>query len=85
MACSALITGCSDGGLGSASALALHEKGYRVFATTRNVSKLRELEATGLETFPMDITSETSIRDCVTAVRKISETLDLLVNNAGIV
>ncbi|KAF2199154.1 NAD(P)-binding protein [Delitschia confertaspora ATCC 74209] len=39
-----LITGCSDGGLGAAIAIALHEAGLHVIATARNPSKMKTLD-----------------------------------------
>jgi NAD(P)-dependent dehydrogenase (short-subunit alcohol dehydrogenase family) len=79
-----LITGCSDGGLGSALALAFHKSGWRVFASARNLKKLQETEAAGIESMQLDVTSLDSIK---VAVSKISEltggSLDALLNNAG--
>ena len=79
-----LITGCSDGGLGVALALEFHRTGWRVFASARNMSKLGQVEAAGIETVQLDVTSEESIAGCVAAVRALSGgSLDALVNNAG--
>ncbi|KZV97841.1 NAD(P)-binding protein [Exidia glandulosa HHB12029] len=79
-----LITGCSAGGIGHALALEFHAKGCRVFATARNVDKLADLQAKGIETFALDVTNDASVKS---AVAKISEltggTLDILFNNAG--
>ncbi|KAK5307916.1 hypothetical protein LTR99_000888 [Exophiala xenobiotica] len=80
-----LITGCSDGGLGSALALGLHKTGhFRVFATARNLSKLSDVKAAGIETLSLDVLSTPSIEACVLEVRALTNgTLDMLVNNAG--
>ncbi|KAH0847271.1 hypothetical protein AYO21_07339 [Fonsecaea monophora] len=74
-----LITGCSDGGLGSALAIALHEAGLHVYATARNPSKLAQVQAHGIETLTLDVLSAESIS---AAVAKVTH-LDILVNNAG--
>ncbi|KAI1112322.1 NAD(P)-binding protein [Nemania sp. NC0429] len=80
-----LITGCSDGGIGAALAVAFHNAGYHVYATTRNPAKMVELKAKGIETLALDVLSETSIAAAVSSVSKASEGhgLDILVNNAG--
>ncbi|KAK8102539.1 NADPH-dependent 1-acyldihydroxyacetone phosphate [Apiospora sp. TS-2023a] len=77
-----LITGCSDGGLGAALALAFHEAGFHVYATARDVAKMDQLcvaAGGGIETLPLDVQSASSIADCVAHVKR----LDILVNNAG--
>ncbi|TIC90436.1 NADPH-dependent 1-acyldihydroxyacetone phosphate reductase [Colletotrichum higginsianum] len=79
-----LITGCSDGGLGSALALAFSKAGWRVFATARNPSKLEQTTAAGIEALPLDVTSESSISECVSRVGELTGgSLDALLNNAG--
>lgn len=81
---SVLITGCSDGGLGSALALAFHKKGYRVLATGRNVAKLGEMKKNNIETLTLDVLSAESIQACVKEVSKLGDgKLDMLINNAG--
>jgi 1-acylglycerone phosphate reductase len=74
-----LITGCSDGGLGAALAVAFHNAGLHVYATARNPLKMKSLSALGIETLTLDILSDSSIAECVS---KLSS-LDILVNNAG--
>ncbi|KAK8073517.1 hypothetical protein PG994_004416 [Apiospora phragmitis] len=88
-----LITGCSDGGLGAALALAFHAAGFHVYATARDVAKMAQLCATAnaattveqsqttgmIETLSLDVQSAASIADCVARVKR----LDILVNNAG--
>lgn len=74
-----LITGCSDGGLGAALAIAFHEAGLHVYATARNPQKMTQLASLGIETITLDVLSEASIAACVAKLSK----LDILVNNAG--
>lgn len=74
-----LITGCLDGGIGAALAVAFHEASLHVYATARNPSKMEELATLGIETFTLDVQSEYSVAACVS---KLSS-LDIMVNNAG--
>ena len=74
-----LITGCSEGGMGAALALAFHEAGLRVYATARDTSKMASLSRAGIETLSLDISSAESIAACVAKI----PSLDILVNNAG--
>lgn len=74
-----LITGCSDGGLGAALAIAFHENGLNVYATAREPSKMTEVASRGIKTLCLDVLSESSITSCVSQVHE----LDILVNNAG--
>lgn len=76
---SVLITGCSDGGLGAALALAFHAAGLKVYATARNVSKTKDLQAAGITCLALDVLSDSSIAACVAQI----PSLDILVNNAG--
>ncbi|KAI1359215.1 putative short-chain dehydrogenase/reductase [Xylaria arbuscula] len=80
----ALITGCSDGGLGSAMAKALLEKDYYVFATLRNTSKAQTLKnLSNVEILQLDVSSRDSITRCAEQVKQRTSTLDILINNAG--
>jgi 1-acylglycerone phosphate reductase len=74
-----LITGCSDGGMGAALALAFHKAGFHVYATARTPSKMEHIASLGIDTLTLDVQSESSI---AAAVTKLSS-LDILVNNAG--
>ncbi|KAI1805199.1 putative estradiol 17 beta-dehydrogenase [Daldinia bambusicola] len=79
-----LITGCSDGGMGSALASAFYEAGWRVFASARNLSKLKNAQAAGIETIQLDVLSDQSVADTVTKIKELTGgTLDALLNNAG--
>jgi NADP-dependent 3-hydroxy acid dehydrogenase YdfG len=79
-----LITGCSAGGIGDALAKAFHKKGLRVFATARNLAKVEQLKALGLEVIQLDVVDDESIRQAVEKVKAATGgTLDFLVNNSG--
>jgi len=79
-----LITGCSDGGLGSALALAFHKAGYRVIATARNLSKLTATRQLGIEEIELDVLSDSSLSEAVQKLQALTgNRLDILVNNAG--
>ncbi|KAK4233024.1 hypothetical protein C8A03DRAFT_39295 [Achaetomium macrosporum] len=80
-----LITGCSAGGIGSALAMAFHKRGFRVFATARDLAKMDHLaDLANATLLPLDVTSRASIDAAVVAVKKdTGGTLDVLVNNAG--
>ncbi|OCL07544.1 NAD(P)-binding protein [Glonium stellatum] len=83
---SVLVTGCSAGGIGASMAKSFQKRGFLVFATARNVSKLPS-ELTSLpsvETIALDVTSASSIAAAVDGVsKKTGGTLDVLVNNSG--
>ncbi len=74
-----LITGCSDGGLGAALAIAFHEAGLHVYATARDPSKMTQIASRGIETLTLDVLSDSSVATCVSNL----SSLDILVNNAG--
>ncbi|KAK6068438.1 short-chain dehydrogenase [Seiridium cupressi] len=74
-----LITGCSEGGMGAALAVAFKEAGLRVYATARDPSKMASLSRAGIETLTLDVLSSESIAACAGSITS----LDILVNNAG--
>ncbi|KAJ5179440.1 hypothetical protein N7492_002650 [Penicillium capsulatum] len=79
-----LITGCSDGSLGSHLAHGFHKAGWRVFASGRDLAKMKKAKESGMETVQLDTLSDDSISKCVSQVEKLtSGSLDVLVNNAG--
>ena len=81
---SVLITGCSEGGIGDALAMEFYSKGARVFASARNLNKIKHLKAMGIETLSLDVTSPELIETAVATVCKATGgTLDILVNNSG--
>jgi 1-acylglycerone phosphate reductase len=81
---SALITGCSKGGIGDALAQEFHKNGVRVFATARNMVKVEHLKVFGIEVLQLDVLSPESIQMAAAEVLKATGgELDFLVNNAG--
>lgn len=77
-----LITGCSTG-IGRATALRLAKTGRPVYATARRVESIRDLEAAGCRTLPLDVCDEESMKAAVAAVEKAEGAVGVLVNNAG--
>lgn len=77
----ALVTGASSG-IGAATARWLAEHGYRVLLAARRVEKLAAVAAeTGGVAIECDITNPD---DVAALVETIGDSLDLLVNNAGL-
>jgi NAD(P)-dependent dehydrogenase (short-subunit alcohol dehydrogenase family) len=76
----AIVTGAS-GGIGEATARALHAAGYHVFGTYRRSPSTK---SPGIEYLACDVTSEESVRTAVGQVLTKAGRIDLLVNNAGV-
>jgi NAD(P)-dependent dehydrogenase (short-subunit alcohol dehydrogenase family) len=76
----AMVTGAS-GGIGEATARALHAAGYRVFGTSRRAPGTR---SPGIEYLVCDVTSEESVQAAAGEVLTKAGRIDLLVNNAGV-
>jgi NAD(P)-dependent dehydrogenase (short-subunit alcohol dehydrogenase family) len=83
---SVLITGCSDGGLGSALALSFAKHAnMHIFATARDTSKMSALsDKSNITLVHLDVTNAQSIKSAVATVSSATGgKLDYLVNNAG--
>lgn len=86
---SVLITGASTG-LGLETAVYLAERGFKVYASMRNLERRGALEAEAarrnvqLETLPLDVTDRASIEEAVGIVVERSGGIYGLVNYAGI-
>ena len=80
-----LVTGCSDGGIGSALAAAFHTQGFHVFATARNLAKITKLpKDERMSLLQLDVTHSEAITAAVDAVTEhTGGTLDYLINNAA--
>ena len=85
---SVLITG-GNKGLGFEAARRLGEHGWTVFLGSRDEGRGRaaadKLAAAGADVVlvPLDVTSDESVTEAVRIVRKHTERLDVLINNAG--
>lgn len=77
-----LITGASSG-IGYDAAQTLAQQGHRVYAAARRLELMEPLKAYGVEVLPLDVTNETSMRQCVEALIQAEGHLDVLINNAG--
>jgi NAD(P)-dependent dehydrogenase (short-subunit alcohol dehydrogenase family) len=77
-----LVTGCASG-IGRASALALAAAGLPVWASSRRVEALGELDAAGCRTLALDVTDETSRAAAVRAIEAEHGAVGTLVNSAG--
>jgi NAD(P)-dependent dehydrogenase (short-subunit alcohol dehydrogenase family) len=77
-----LITGCSTG-IGRATAERLAARGWKVYATARDVEKIGDLADVGCEVLQLDVTDEDSMRAAVGEVERREGAVGVLVNNAG--
>ncbi len=77
-----LITGASSG-IGKATTQKLLDEGYCVYASARNITKLKPLAACGAEILELDVTQDESMQLGVERIIRESGRLDILINNAG--
>jgi NAD(P)-dependent dehydrogenase (short-subunit alcohol dehydrogenase family) len=78
----ALVTGASAG-IGEATANALMDAGYKVFAAARRLDRMSGLAARGATLLKLDVTDDASIAAAIEAITTAAGRLDVLVNNAG--
>ena len=84
-----LITGTSTG-IGYTTAIAAGRAGYSVIATMRNPQKATQLKEVATQEnlpitiIPLDVDSDNSVVSAFEEVFERFETLDVLINNAGI-
>jgi NAD(P)-dependent dehydrogenase (short-subunit alcohol dehydrogenase family) len=77
-----LITGCSSG-IGQATALALAQAGFPVWATARKAGGLAALRLAGCRVLELDVTDEQSAAAAVRQVEAEHGAVGVLINNAG--
>lgn len=75
-----LITGCSSG-VGRKLCTLLVEKGYKVVATARDITKLDDIQVD--MKLELDVSDEESIEDAMRKVNSQYGKIDILVNNSG--
>lgn len=76
----ALVTGCSTGGIGHELAKKLAAKGYSVFATVRSATKAGDLASLeNVTVLEMDVREDASVKAALGRAGQV----DVLVNNAG--
>src|SRR5579863_1051350 len=84
-----LVTGGTDG-LGRAASILLAQRGYRVFAGSRNAERRAALEKTArerklpLEAIDLDVTDDDSVSRAVVEIERRAGPVEVLVNNAGV-
>jgi NAD(P)-dependent dehydrogenase (short-subunit alcohol dehydrogenase family) len=77
-----LVTGCSSG-IGRATAMALAQAGFPVWASARHTAHLSELKQAGCRVVELDVTDEQSRVAAVREVEAEHGSVGVLVNNAG--
>ena len=85
----AVVTGSSSG-IGFETSLLLAKNGFFTYATMRNLNKsqgiidLKHKEKLPLEVLQLDVTDDKSVKEAIGKIANERETIDVLVNNAGI-
>lgn len=72
-----------QGGIGAALCEAFATHGCRVFASARDLEKMKQLADKGIETLILDVTCDEDVRRAVEEVIEKAGRIDILVNNAG--
>ncbi|KAJ7174129.1 oxidoreductase [Mycena crocata] len=81
----ALVTGCSNGGIGSQVCQKLAERGFIVYATSRSLSSTDDLEHPNIKRLVLDVRSDAQVNSVVSTAVAESGHIDLLINNAGVI
>ncbi|KAJ6461121.1 NAD-binding protein [Mycena vulgaris] len=79
----AFITGCSNGGIGSAFCKSLLSKGYLVYATARLVDSMSDLNHKNIRKLAVNVTDDESVALGIKTLYEETEGIHLLISNAG--
>ncbi|KAI0756320.1 oxidoreductase [Daedaleopsis nitida] len=79
-----LITGCSQGGIGSALCRKFASEGCKVYATSRRLQTMETLTHTNIDRLCMDVGDDASVKNTVEHIVQREGRIDILVNNAGV-
>jgi len=78
-----LVTGCSAGGIGFAMCKSFAQNGCKVYATARNVDKMRGFKNPNIETLALNVNNDDEVRSVVKHIIDAEGRIDVVVNNAG--
>ena len=79
-----LITGCSHGGIGYATAKHLKKLGHTVFASAKREEVVSYLQDEGFDSYLLDVRNYDQVQEVLDDIcKKTDGTLDVLFNNAG--
>lgn len=77
-----VITGCSDGGIGSSTAKEFFSQGCKVYATARSLNKMTTLPE-GIEKVQLDVLNREECKAVIESILAKEGHIDILMNNAG--
>lgn len=80
----ALVTGCTEGGIGHAIATELHQQGIFVFFSARRVDSIGPIPDTACKKVELDVCSDKSVQAAISSIIDELGHIDILVNNAGV-
>ena len=79
----ALITGCSEGGIGNELAHDLARRGIRVYFSARKIASIGQIPQ-GCHAVELDVSVDESVKKAFSHIISEEGRLDILVNNAGV-
>ncbi|PPQ67156.1 hypothetical protein CVT25_005757 [Psilocybe cyanescens] len=79
-----LVTGCSTGGIGYALCEEFALQGCKVYATSRNTTKIADFSDGNVEKLALDVNSDESIAEVLKYILEKDGKIDVVVNNAGV-
>ncbi|KAJ7172827.1 NAD-P-binding protein [Mycena crocata] len=80
----ALVTGCSEGGIGFHLCQNLAARKITVYATSRSLSSTKKLDHPLIKRLILDVTSDLDVQRVVDTIIEQEGHIDLLINNAGV-